>query len=79
MSKKPSRKPRSEQDPLEVRLDAVIRFLVESKNPKNKDGITEPEAARILNSVGLGPTDIAKILGKKSKTSVAAYLYGERE
>ncbi len=64
-------------DPVTIRLDAIIRLLIESKNPKNKNGITEPEAARILYSAGLEPTEIAKILGLKSKSSVGSYLYGK--
>jgi len=70
--------PKSDTDPIVARLDAIIRLLIEVNNPKNSEGITEPAAVRVLNSAGLGPTDIAKILGKP-RTSVAPYLFGNRD
>lgn len=62
-----------DQDKIVVRLDALLRLLIETN--KGENGISEPSAARILKSVGLTPTEIAKILGKKSATDVAPYLY----
>jgi hypothetical protein len=35
-------------------------------------------AVQTLNSVGLTPTEIAAILGKKSPTDVAPYLYKKK-
>ncbi|MCW3995010.1 MAG: hypothetical protein NWE98_02525 [Candidatus Bathyarchaeota archaeon] len=44
---------------------------------KENEKLSEGWAARHLNSVGLSPTEIAKILGKKSRTQVSAYLYAK--
>ena len=60
-----------------TRLDALLRLFIEIN--KGENGLSEPSAARILKSVGLTPTDIAKILGKKSATDVAPYLYGKKK
>jgi hypothetical protein len=64
------------RDAILVRLDALIRLLVETM--KGKDGFTEASAARALRSAGLTPTEIAKVLGKKSATDIAPYLYAKR-
>lgn len=61
------------RDAIVIRLDALIRLLIETK--KGKEGFTEATAARVLRSAGLTPTEIARILGKKSATDVAPYLY----
>lgn len=58
-----------------TRLDAIIRLCIESQKENNQ--LNESSAARLLKSVGLQPTAIAKILGKKSATDVAPYLYGK--
>ncbi|MBI5472854.1 MAG: hypothetical protein HY961_10965 [Ignavibacteriae bacterium] len=58
------------------RLDAIIRLLIETN--KDENVLSDATAARLLKSVGLTPTEIARILGKKSATSVAPYLYGKR-
>ena len=62
---------------LSIRLDAIIRLLIE--NGKQRKEMSEPQAAQILHSTGMSPTDIAKILGKKSATSVSSYLYGKKK
>lgn len=55
------------------RLDAIIRILLETHfDKKNKFNLTA--AVKALNSCGLGPTEIANILGKKL-TDVAPLLY----
>ena len=56
-----------------VRLDIIIRLLAEIliKDKKSSVGDT----VQLMNSIGLGPKDIAKIFGKKSPTDVAGYLY----
>jgi len=60
-----------------MRLDALIRLQIEFN--KEKENFNEGIAARILKSVGLKPTEIAKILGKKSATDVAPYLYPKKK
>lgn len=60
-----------------MRLDALIRLQIELN--KEKDTFNEAVAARILKSVGLTPTEIAKILGKKAATDVAPYLYQKKK
>lgn len=60
-----------------MRLDALIRLQIELN--KEKDNFNEAVAARLLKSVGLTPTEIAKILGKKSATDVAPYLYQKKK
>jgi len=61
------------------RLDALIRLFIEMNKPDNKGKLNEGEAARLLKSVELTPTEIAKILGKKSATDVSAYLYPKKK
>lgn len=56
------------------RLDAIIGLILESQFPKKKD-----LGARIVHSAGLTPTEIARILGKKSATDVSPYLYPKRQ
>lgn len=60
-----------------MRLDALIRLQIEIN--KEKDNFNEAVAARLLKSVGLTPTEIAKILGKKSAIDVAPYLYQKKK
>lgn len=61
------------------RLDALIRLFIElNKSDPNKN-FTEADGARMLKSVDLTPTEIAKILGKKSATDVAPYLYSKKK
>lgn len=77
-----SKKQREEQatpDPVAKRLDALIRLFIETNKPHGKEKFNEAIAARILKSVGLTPTEIAKILGKKSATDVAPYLYSKKK
>jgi hypothetical protein len=66
-------------DPIKKRLDALIRLLVEINKPKGKEKFNEAVAARLLRSVDLTPTEIAKILGKKSRTEIAPYLYSKTQ
>ncbi|MBO3758059.1 MAG: hypothetical protein JTT14_03015, partial [Candidatus Brockarchaeota archaeon] len=61
------------------RLDALIRLFIEMNKPKGKEKFSEATAARILRSIGLKPTEIARILGKKSVTAIAPYLYSKRK
>lgn len=71
-----SPKPAGENKDILTRLDAIIRLYIEAN--KGENGLSDASAARILKSVGLTPTEIAKILGKKSATDVAPYLYGKK-
>lgn len=57
------------------RLDAIIRLISDYFLITNKENFNTGTIAKALNSVGLTPTEIATILGKKSATDVAGYLY----
>ena len=61
-----------------IRLDVIIRLLIEMNKSREKN-MNEAIAARLLKSIGLKPTEIAKILGKKSATDVAPYLYPRKK
>jgi predicted DNA-binding antitoxin AbrB/MazE fold protein len=61
------------------RLDAIIRLYIETNKPEKKMKFSEGEAIRLLKSVDLTPTEIAKILGKKSATDVSYALYSKKE
>lgn len=78
MSEEKSKK-RMPNDPILDRLDALIALFIEVNEPKKEEKFNEAVAARILNSAGLTPTEIAKILGKKSRTDVAPYLYPKKK
>jgi hypothetical protein len=62
------------------RLDALIRLFIEKNRTVNKK-FSEGEVARILKSVGLTPTEIAKLIGKEKATEVSTFLYqkGKKE
>jgi hypothetical protein len=75
--KQPTKK--AETDPIANRLDALIRLFIEVNKPKSRERFSEATAARILKSSGLSPTEIAKILGKKSATDIAPYLYPKKK
>lgn len=66
-------------DPVANRLDALIRLFIEMNKPNGEEKFSEATAARILKSTGLTPTEIARILGKKSATDVAPYLYPKKK
>jgi hypothetical protein len=68
----------AENEELKVRLDALIALFIEMNKPRGKEEFTIGKAARILKSAGLSPTEIAKILGKKSATEIASYLYSKK-
>lgn len=61
------------------RLDALIRLYIETNKPEKKMKFSEGEAIRLLKSVDLTPTEIAKILGKKAATDVSYALYSKKE
>lgn len=60
------------------RLDALIRLTAEATYKKNNQGLQEGDVVRMLNSAGLTPTEIAKIMGKPGRTSITAILYGKK-
>ena len=67
-------------DAIARRLDALIRLFIEvNKERKKKEKFNEATTARILRSVDLTPTEIAKILGKKSAQDVSSYLYPKKK
>ena len=61
------------------RLDALIRLYIETSKPEKKMKFNEGEVIRLLKSVDLTPTEIAKILGKKAATDVSYALYSRKE
>lgn len=67
------------RDPVVKRLDALIRLFIEMNKPEQNKTFNEGEAARLLKSVDITPTEIAKILGKKSATDVSKYLYSKKK
>jgi hypothetical protein len=72
-----NKEPKEEEpkDPVVKRLDALLRFYIETN--KGKERFTEAGAARMLQSLGFTPTEIAAVLGKKSRTEVSKYLYSK--
>ena len=67
----------SDFESITKRLDALIRISLETHLDKNnKFNLTA--AVKALNSCGLGPSEIASILGKKI-TDVAPLLYGKKK
>jgi len=74
---KPSGTEKAEGNGVIKRLDALIRIALEAQYEKKKLS-NEADAARVLKSVGLGPTDIARLLGKKRRQDVAKYLYSRK-
>ena len=61
------------------RLDALIRLYIEISKTEKKLKFTEGDAILLLKSVDLAPTEIAKILGKKSATDISYALYPKKE
>jgi len=67
----------SEDQQLVRRLDAIICLLFEYMQATKVPGVGIAKTARLLNSVGMTPTEVARVLGKKSAQDVAPYLYGK--
>ncbi len=57
------------------RLDTLIRLAIEGLMVSTNNKFNIGVAVRTLKSVGLSPTEITKILGKKSVTDIAPHLY----
>lgn len=66
-------------DPVVKRLDALVRLFIEMNKPKGKEKFNEGTAARILQSQGWTPTEIARALGKKSRTEITYILYPKKK
>ena len=77
MKNKPNNKQNKENEELVKRLDALIRLIYETNVDKEKK-LDKTSFVNILNSVGLTPLEIAKIIGKKSATDVSPYLYKKK-
>ena len=60
-----------------IRLDVIIRLLIEA-NTKNEK-FNKTNIIPLLNSVGLDPTDIAKIYGKKKAADISSSLYKKKD
>lgn len=71
------KKEETKMEAMVKRLDALIRLFIEINKSKGKEEFNEAVATRILRSVNLTPTEIARILGKKSATDIAPYLYSK--
>lgn len=69
------KKNQTERDPMEKRLDALIRLNCEILLG-NKIG--KSELIQSLNSVGLTPLEIAKIMGKSSASDMSPFLYSNK-
>ena len=76
---KKKNKENTQADQIVKRLDALIRLFIEMNKPNSNKIFNEAVAARILKSLDLTPTEIAKILGKKSATDVSQYLYPKKK
>ena len=61
------------------RLDALIRLFFEMNKPEKKRKLGEGDVARLLKSLDLTPTEIAKILGKNSATDLSYCLYPKKK
>jgi hypothetical protein len=72
-----------ENDKIVKRLDGILYLLVEittALNQKYKEkSLLKSHIVKVLNSISLTPTEIAHILGYKSRTSIAPYLYSKRK
>jgi hypothetical protein len=77
------KKKTEENDRMIKRLDGILYLLIEiatTLNQKYKEKSRfRSHIIKVLNSMGLTPTEIARILGYKSRTSVASYLYSKRK
>jgi len=66
-------------DSIRIRLDALILILLETHFKDDKDKLNLGLSAKLLHTAGLTPSEIAAILGKKSRTEVAQYLYPKKK
>jgi hypothetical protein len=66
------------RDPTTKRLDCIIRLFIEVLKNSDKKSFNDGSVSRVLFSAGLTPSEIALILGKKSYTDIAPYLYSKK-
>jgi hypothetical protein len=66
---------RDPYDSTNRRLDALIRITAETLCRNNNERMEEADIIRILNSAGLTPSEIAKIMGRSGRGSVSSALY----
>lgn len=77
MKKKSNRANTDQFESVNRRLDALIRILLETLYDEKKK-FNDAIAVKTLHSVGLTPTEIAKILGKKGGAqAVSQYIYSK--
>ncbi|MCB9237371.1 MAG: hypothetical protein H6580_05540 [Flammeovirgaceae bacterium] len=67
------------RDPATKRLDGILRLVIEALKSSDSKTFNDSSISRILNSTGLTPTEIAKVLGKESATAIAPYLYQKKK
>jgi hypothetical protein len=67
------------RDPATKRLDAILRLAIEALKSLDSKTFNDGTVSRMLNSSGLTPSEIAKILGKKSHTALSQYLYVKKK
>ena len=77
MAKRTSKK-EDLRDPATKRLDSILRLVIEALRSSDSKTFNDSTVSKILYSTGLTPTEIAKVLGKDSATSVAQYLYSKK-
>ena len=68
----------SNERALKTRLDALIRLVIETMYSNKTLDFDQAKAASVLKSVGLTPTEIAHVMGKKTAQDVSQYLYGKK-
>jgi len=68
-----------EDEEIIKRLDAILYFLIEISYSLSNKKHSEANIAKTLYSVGMSPTEIAHLLGKKSRVSIAPYIYGRKK
>ena len=64
---------------LSKRLDAIIRLISEYLLITNKENFNIGVIVRTLHSAGLTPTEVSEVLGKKSVTDIAPFLYAKKK
>lgn len=64
---------------LEKRLDVIIRLVSEVLLDIKSLNFNKTRLVKTLNSAGLSPLEISKIMGKKSATDIAPFLYSKNK
>ena len=66
-------------DPIENRLDIIIRLFLTKEFSDENNKFKIGEAVKFLSDFKLGPGDIAKLVGKKKATEISPYLYSKKK